>query len=187
MRQRIITDIEESIGHKVQTPKEFDSLSARMTSRTGQYISSTTLRRLWGYNREDVQPRRTTFNILAKFLGYADYDDYLLKTASGRPEIESNPILARNLDVNQDLREGDTITLRWFPDRECIVRYCGKHLFEILESKNTRLVVGTIFRCGLLIENEPLYINIVSQPGIKRADITYVCGKKNGITFEKTN
>lgn len=186
MNHQIVKDIELAMGHSMQTPKEFENLSERIILRTGQYISPTTLRRIWGYNREEVQPRKSTLNILANFLGYAGFDDYQSADTKKRTEIESNPVMSRSIDVSRDLRSGDNITLRWFPDRECIVEYLGRNVFEIKESKHTRLAPGTVFRCGLLIENEPLFIHIIKQPGVKRADVSYVCGKKNGITFETT-
>lgn len=40
--------VEQAMGRRLQTPKDFDLLSERVYARTGEMVSRNTLRRIWG-------------------------------------------------------------------------------------------------------------------------------------------
>lgn len=68
--------IENEVGRKMKTPKDFDYLSEAIGRQLHEHISSTTLKRMWGYLAEPVTPRISTLDILAQFLGHADWDAF---------------------------------------------------------------------------------------------------------------
>lgn len=177
---RMISQVEEAASVRVSVPKDYDLLSEKIFARTGQYLSPTTLKRLWGYINDGVKPSATTLTILARFLGYRDCQHFL---ESNDMEKESDPVMSRRVDVNTELRPGDSLVLTWLPDRVCRVEYAGNLKFTVVESTNTRLQPDDTFCCGLFIEGEPLYIDNLFQAD-SRMPVAYVCGKKNGIRFE---
>lgn len=181
MKIQICLEIERAIGKKVQTPKDFEYLRERIYARLHILISSTTLKRIWGYLEDDVHPRESTLDILARFLCFADYQDF--QSSVDKKEQQSSPVLSRKLNVIEELRKGDQLLLAWQPDRICRVQYCGNLNFEVLYSEKTRLKEGDTFQCGLFIEGEPLFIDKLVQNGGQ--PVAYVCGKKAGIRFEK--
>ena len=144
-------------------------------------VSSTTLKRLWGYLADDVEPRPATLGILARFLGYRDWEDYCVRSVM-LPETQSSPVMSRRLSVMTELRAGDCVRLSWLPDRVCEAEYLGGLRFRIVSSENTRLRAGDTFSCSMIIEGEPLYIDNLRQNGA--APLAYVCGKRSGIRFE---
>ena len=75
-RKRICTAIEEKVGHKMRTPKDFELLSDAIVGQLHQRISTSTLKRLWGYVSNDFTPRISTLNVLAQFAGYDDWDSF---------------------------------------------------------------------------------------------------------------
>ena len=81
------------------------------------------------------------------------------------------------------LRPGDRLRLTWRPDRVCEVRYEGDLRFTVEASVNTRLQPGDRFQCALLIEGEPLYLDQLCQG--MHPPVGYVCGKRDGIRFER--
>ena len=68
--------IENEVGRKMKTPKDFDYLSETIERKLHEHISSTTLKRMWGYLAEPVTPRVSTLDILSQFLGHADWDAF---------------------------------------------------------------------------------------------------------------
>ena len=52
--------VERKVGRKMQTNKHFDCLSDSVYNQTHAKISTTTLKRIWGYLSEGVTPRRYT-------------------------------------------------------------------------------------------------------------------------------
>ena len=68
--------VERKIGRKMQTNKDFDCLSDSVYNQTHARISTTTLKRIWGYLSEGVTPRRYTLDQLSQYVGYADFDAF---------------------------------------------------------------------------------------------------------------
>lgn len=63
-------------GTEPHTPKDFDYLSEYIYETQRQKLSATTLKRMWGYLTDNSSPRLATLNLLARFVGYADWYDY---------------------------------------------------------------------------------------------------------------
>lgn len=174
--------VERALGRMLHTPKDFEQLSAAIQSRLGVMISRNTLRRLWGTMQDVGQPRRSTLDYVARFLGYSDMRNF---SAQAGKEIgdTSNPVMSRKIHVGTELKKGDRLRLTWLPDRVCDVEYNGSLHFSVINSENTRLKEGDTFLCGLVIEGEPLYLDELqrgNEPGV-----AYVCGKKGGVRFEQ--
>ena len=174
-------EIEAALGQAMHTPKDFDFLRERIYARLHILISRTTLMRLWGYIDEKVEPRRNTLDILARFLGYSDWEEYH-RNDSLPKEQQSSPVLSRRLSVANSLVPGDRLCLTWQPERVCDIEYLGELRFVVTASKNTRLHEGDTFECSLIVEGEPLYLDNLILGNYP--PIAYVCGKKSGVTFE---
>lgn len=184
IKELLLADIESSVGRRIKTPKDFDTLRERIFGRLGILVSATTLKRVWGYLPGDVETRESTLDILARFIGYGDWAYYRLHRMENR-DPESNPVMSRSLDVSGCLKPGDTVTLTWQPDRICRVRYLGDMEFEVEWSRHTRLQAGDRFRCAHIIEGEPLYLDHLIQTSAPKAPTAYVCGRQSGVRFEK--
>lgn len=74
--EQLKQDIEATIGHEIQTPKDYDLLSEAIFQQTKENIGRSTLMRLWGYVKYNGQPSQSTLDVLAHFLGYADWEAY---------------------------------------------------------------------------------------------------------------
>ena len=175
-------EIETAVNRRLATPKDFDALREMIFSRLHILVSATTLKRIWGYIDDNVSTRRGTLDILARYLGYADFEAFANGATADGGELPSNPIMSRRIDVDEELQPGDLLRLTWQPGRVCDVEYRGERLFCVVASQNTRLCAGNTFKCSLMIEDEPLYIDNLIVDG--KAPVAYVCGKRSGIRFE---
>ena len=169
--------IEQAVHRQMETPADFDWLEERIAAATGERLSASTLMRVWGY-RESVATRKTTLDILARFLGKNSFSAFVSKDE----ECVSNIVKGKKLEVASDLHQGDHIRLTWLPDRVCDVLYEGGMRFRVIRSEKTHLQVGDTFECPLMIEGEPLYLDRLQRDGM--SPMTYVCGKKGGIRFQ---
>lgn len=76
-KEALCIDIENLLGYKLSTPRDFHAASGIITHITGKYISVSTLKRFWGYLKNyEGTPSQYTLNTLAEFLGYADFHAY---------------------------------------------------------------------------------------------------------------
>ena len=84
--------------------------------------------------------------------------------------------------TTEGLRRGQRLIITWRPDRKIVVRLLGNSQFEIIEAENTKLSVGDTFRCHLMIQHEPLYLDEVVHQG--QPAMVYVAGQKDGVVIE---
>ena len=179
--EQLKNDIERSVNFKMQTPKDFDRLRDIINDRIAMLSSSSTLKRFWNYLPNNVAPSLHTLNTLCRFISYESWDSYKEERVK-ESENESNPMMGRHINVEKDLASGDQIRLLWHPERVCDIEYLGHNKFKVLSSEKTRIKSGDTFECGLIIENEPLYVDNLLQEGCEPT--AYVCGKKKGVMWE---
>lgn len=173
-------DIEESVGRRMKTPSDFEFLAGVIWERIHNLISPTTLKRLWGYIDGADKTRRSTLNILSKFLSFDDWDVYMLSLKNR--DIESDFILSDKID-SKELSKGDMLEVTWQPNRHCEFEYLGDMKFIVRKADNSKLQVGDKFECMFFIQNEPLYMDNLEHKG--QFPVAYVAGSKSGITARK--
>ena len=83
--EELCREVEQQLQCKLKTRGDFDYLSEQIEKKIGETVSSNTLMRLWGY-RQSVNARRSSLDILARFVGYEDYTRF--KAAKGIVEEE---------------------------------------------------------------------------------------------------
>lgn len=59
------------------TPKDFEYLRDSIYEECHEMVSISTLKRLWGYNKYDNTPRKSSLNPIARYVGFRDWDDFL--------------------------------------------------------------------------------------------------------------
>jgi hypothetical protein len=179
--KKLQTAVEKAVSRQMCTPRDFDYLSARLYDVTGENLSAMTLKRFWGYlgEKNKRQLRLNTLNLLARMVGYTDWATYY-KESSVRGEIESD-FLKNNSLITNSLQKGTIVQLMWHPDRVVTIRHDGYEVFSVVESVNSKLSAGDTFRCGLIVEGEPLYLSqLIHEAG---EPMSYVCGSEGGVKF----
>lgn len=172
--------IEAVSGIEPKTPRHFEALAALIFARTKQKLSSTTLKRLWGYieKENDSRIRLSTLDILAQFVGYTSWNAFCDVNANeeGSSFLTTKELRVCNIAVHTVIR------LLWEPNRCVSIRYEGSDLFTVIESVNSKLTVGDTFHCSGFVENQPLIMTELSHHGMPPC--SYICGKAGGIKFE---
>lgn len=174
--------IENVVGYRVRTPRDFDLLAENIFNSTKQMISPTTIKRFWGYlvEKEEQKPRINTLNILAQYVGYSDYETFC-KLHCGDAESESD-FLRNNCLQARSLFKGDKVRLMWDPGRCVTIQYIGLCMFKVVESINSKLSENDIFICERIVENNPLLLsNLIHNDG---EPVNYICGKKGGVKYQ---
>lgn len=68
--------VAKAFGRTLDSPSDYDSLSLSIREKTGEYISPTTLKRLFGYVKPATVPRPSTLSVLSRYVGYAGWSDF---------------------------------------------------------------------------------------------------------------
>lgn len=171
--------IEVSVERPIRTPVDFDWLSGVIFAKLHQNISPTTLKRLWGYIDGADNTRDSTLTMLAQFIGYKHWDDFVQKLAenevSQSEEVTGDCIRVCDLVKNQKLEIG------WQPNRRLLLNYIGNRQFSVIEAENSKIKAGDTFTCSIFMIGEPLYIDNLVQGS--HAPIKFVVGNKTGLTL----
>ena len=176
--QCLCRDIEQHFGQQLQSPADFQLLLQQIWEKQHAVLSLSTIKRLWGYVASNGTPRLSTLNTMAQFLGFADWNAYLVALEQ-RGGIESALCTGEGIQT-ADLQAEDRIVVAWQPNRQCTFRYLGENQFVVEDSTNAKLQQGTTFSAARFMIGQPMYLdNILLADG---THTSYVAGKRNGLT-----
>lgn len=179
-------EIETLAGFSMQTRRDFDRLAELVFHRTGETISTTTLRRFWGYQeaRDDRAVAPHTLNQLSRMLGHAGWDAFCEHASARSPQSEerqSGFISENNFLDSESLNFGDRVAIAWDPDRRIVIEYQGTEVFRVISAENTQLHKDDVFSCAHFVQGQPLLCRSLIRVGF--ATSNYVCGKHSGVKF----
>lgn len=180
--EMLIKEVEEKMGKKLVSPNDFKELIDciyNQKTHPNDMLSTSTIKRLWGYVDNNHAYRFYTMSVLARFVGYKDWADFCDKLEQ-RGETDSDFITAQQIKV-EDLSEGDIIEIGWMPNRRCVLCYLGDDTFRVESVENSKLATGDTFKAVLFCLGTPLYVSsLCCQAG---EGLSYVAGEKHGLTL----
>ncbi len=178
--QALLQRVENKYGRAIDTTSAFEALSIDIERQTGERISSSSLKRFWGYVNSDTAPRVASLDILAKYIGQKDFNSFckILRSEDGTSVFFG----AESLSV-ASLTPGNRIQLGWDPNRLLTLEYLGNFRFRVEESYNSKLLAGDCFELSDLIVGCPMFLSRIYRDG--KTTPPYVAGAKDGITFIK--
>lgn len=171
--------IEQKYGKTLSTTTDFEEFSVSLGHKTGQSVSPSTLKRLWGYVNDSHKPRIYTLNILAQYLGHLSFDAFVswLKTST---RYNSSFFNAKQL-ISSELDAGMEVEIGWSPNRLVRLRYLGDSRYEVESSQNSKLMPGDSFITGCFIKDQPLYLPYIERPDGRTAP--FLAGRNGGLTI----
>lgn len=175
----LLAEVEKKYNRRIATTTDFESLSVVIEHTTGELLSSSTLKRLWGYVSLNPTPRISTLDILSRFTGHKDFKTFC-QSLTDSNVYSSTFFTSRYLSVSE-LKEMSKVTVGWDPDRLVEMRYLGDFTFEIEKSVNSKLKIGDRFELSDIILGYPLFITRILRNG--EYTPAYVAGQGGGINL----
>lgn len=177
--QHLIERVGQQFGHTIATSTDFEILSLDIERDTGDHLSASTLKRLWGYVSLHPVPRIATLDILARYIGHKSFQDFCQQLRSG----ESNPsdFFGTSCISVKELREGERVRIGWAPDRLVEMRYLGNFEFVVEASRNSQLRAGDRFQLSDIISGCPLCISRILRNG--KYTRPYIAAMKEGLNL----
>ena len=174
----LLTEVENKFGKRIATSTDFEYLSADIESTSGEQISASTLKRLWGYVNSNPIPRNTTLDILSHYIGERNFKEFCINLKK-KANVESGHFASKYIAVSE-IAVGQKLLIGWKPDRLVKIEYSGDFTFKILSSENSQLQVGDEFEATAFSLGFPLYIPFVLRGSEKLP--SYIAGSFNGLT-----
>lgn len=172
--------IEDRYGRPIETTEDFKCLSEDIMNVTKERLSISTLKRAFGRVASSERRRSSTLDILAQYVGFRDWQDYLfiLKSSIG----EESDFKTVNAIAIDRLTLGEQLKISWLPNREIIIEYLGEKKFIIRNAVNTKLLKGDTIEIELLAPGEPMFISSITRN--ERYFTGYLAGQLHGVSVE---
>jgi hypothetical protein len=168
--------VEERFGKPIRYAKDCEILSVSIQAFTGEKISCSTVKRLFGLIESDNEPRLYTLDIVAQYLGYINYDHLLQEFNPNKNDLgQSIETIA-----SKDLKIGDTIRLKYAPNRFLAANYLEDSIFRIVESNDPKILQDELLVFNNVGKYLPLFASWRSSKNGNSKNI--VLGKISGIT-----
>ena len=147
-------EVERVCGRSIRAASDYDYLSAQIYEQTHEQVSPSTLMRLFGYRSDGRSVRKSTLDILARYIGYADSVEWK-ETAYTQPATKTTPTPSR-----KGKRKALFILL-------AVIAVVGAAAF-LFSSKKTQA------------EPEPVLLKSISELRNDRQYLIHTRGKKRG-------
>lgn len=177
----LLTEVEKKYGRRVATTTDFESLSVVIEHSIGELISSSTLKRLWGYVSLNPTPRIATLDVLSRFVGHRDFKSFCKYLKDS--QVYSSNFFTSRCQTVAELAKGVIVHIGWAPNRLVKLHYLGDFQFEVISSENSQLREGDRFELSEIIVGYPLYISRILRDGAFTP--SYVAGQIDGINLLK--
>lgn len=174
----LLMEVELRYGKAVETPYDFVCLRESIQRETGEYISVSTLKRLWGYVKNSGGVRPSTLDVLARYVESYNFNDFICCMDASK--YQDSVYFAGAVVRSSDLSSGDNVILEWNPDRRVMLVYLGDNVFEVTDSGTSKLNAGDHFTACAFIQGEPLYLAEVIRHGSPVS--AYIAGRRGGLT-----
>lgn len=177
----LLDAVRQTYGCKPSCPTEFDGLSLSIFRSVRRTISQSTLKRLWGYITDQSGTSVSTLNILCKYVGYRDWEDFCVHAEPfgvvGRDEsgFSMGQILAcDNLSI------GSVVRAEWGGGKSCSVRKISNpRRFVVIDSKNIKLEVNDFVTIDSIAISRP-FVALECMRGDQSIG-NYIGAKQSGI------
>lgn len=166
-------------GSKLRQPYECEVLSLDIESKTGVRIGSTTLKRLLGFAQDDRTPHVSTLDAIARYLGYAHWDELSKIEDNGNSDFDSGDDEIRSAD----LLPGANVEITYLPDRKITFHYLGECRYRVTSSENSKLQKDDEVEILTFVLHHPLLVVNVFRAGDSLGQFT--AGRVSGLSSIK--
>lgn len=150
----IIQLLKSKSGSEPRLPSDCEFLSLDIESKTGVRIGATTLKRLLGFAQDERTPHTSTLDAIARYLGYAHWEELSNIEESGNSDFDSSDDEVRSAD----LQPGTCVEITYLPDRKVRMQYLGNQRYRIVESINSKLQIADEVEIQNFVFHHPLLV-----------------------------
>ena len=177
VKKEIIRLLKESVNVPLKKSVDFEILAQAIKDKTGEGLGTNTLKRICGYKTRQVEPRHSTMDVIARYLGFSDYDNFLMEIGEDADISMFSPI---KLIESTQLVKGTRIKVNYEPNREFELEYAEDGRFVVIDIKGSRNIhVGDVMKITQLAIGHRFVAAHVWRDGKDLG--VYEAAKENGI------
>ena len=135
IEKELLKRLQEKSGVLLNRSSNFEVLAQAILDSTGDRLGTNTLKRLFGFNIRKVMPRRSTLDILARYLAFSDFDNLLLELGEESDISSFSPV--ESVDIGR-LVVGAKVKITYDPNRSLTLNYLGNFRFRVEEAGESK-------------------------------------------------
>ena len=124
-----------AFGQTLDAPTDYERLSADIQNKTGEVISTSTLKRLFGYIKPGTIPRPSTLSVLARYVESAGWSDFCSKCSPKEVAPEPCPVPVKVVRRHS--------VVYWAVAFVCMVGLLGVSVWSLVREKNPSAPLST--------------------------------------------
>lgn len=175
----LLLQVNQKYAKSLHTTTDFEEFSFHLKQQGIGLLSTSTLKRLWGYVNDVHTPRMQTLDLLSRYLGYDHFNGFCLWLKSSTV-YNSSFFSTKQISV-KELPLGSEIEIGWSPNRYLRLLYQGEAQFEVVEAKQSKLREGDCFEAACFLMGQPLSLSYVLRDGIRTSP--FIAGRNGGLTL----
>ena len=175
----IVQLLKRKSGNELRQPSDCEILSLDIEGKTGVRIGATTLKRLLGFAQDERTPHTSTLDALARYLGYAHWDELSKVEDNGNSDFDTPEDELRSAD----LKHGDNVEITYLPDRRLVLQYLGNCRYRVTDGENSKLQKGDEIEILNFVLHHPLLVVNVWRSGECLGQFT--AGRVSGLSSIK--
>lgn len=168
--------LEKRLGSAISRPADCETLALDIESATGEHVGVNTVKRLLGFKGDEREPRLTTLDIFARYLGFGNWEELQAVDSKSNSSFGSQPDAVMAADV----AVGQTVAITYLPDRRVALRRLHDDVFAVVGSANSKLLVGDEATISSFMLHYPLPVAGVRRNGQELGSL--LLGKVSGLT-----
>lgn len=168
----------------LKTPADFNLLSDDIFKETKRSVSVSTLKRIWGYVSSPHGTSFSSLSILARYVGYSDWDSFSERIKKETPISPTSGFGSNAIILSSSLPLSSSLLIEWRVNKRAKLRKINEpDVFKIEESENIKLLSEDIGKIECFALNRPLVITDCHRDGENLG--TYTGAVKEGIASIK--
>lgn len=175
----VIELLKRKSGNDLHLPADCELLSLDIQGKTGVRIGATTLKRLLGFAQDERTPHASTLDAIARYLGYAHWEELAKIEDQGNSDFNSSDDEVRSAD----LQVGKVVEIAYLPDRVVKLRYLGNNRYKVEQSQNSKLQADDEVEILNFVLHHPLLVVQVWRNGESLGQFTG--GRVSGLSSIK--
>jgi hypothetical protein len=171
-----IKQIEQKFNKEIRYPSDCEALAGDILHVTKQAISTSTLKRIFGFIAGSKEPRLYTLDVIAQYLGYSNWDNYI----ENQLNIDNSDFLTIKQVEIEKLAPNSIVEISYAPESKLILNYRTNFEFEIKHAVNSKLQENDLLKIFNIVKDYPLIINAVTRNNVNLG--SYKAAKISGVT-----
>lgn len=174
--KEIRVKLEAKLGKEIRLSADCAILALDIEQVTHEHIGVNTLKRLLGFIRDEREPRASTLDIIANYMGFKSWNAFIDAENPSNSDFKEP---ANGIDVSQ-LPIGAKVQIEYYPNRRVVMENQGCFIFRVIRSENSKLQVDDVLEVHHIIPSYPLIASDVIRAGKSLG--LFTAGKASGLS-----